>query len=104
MMKNGSPILPGVPCNFRWRVDLDRHHLRYPCALNKDNKRADTSVMPTAVISSLNVRKDKRVANITSFDDPCRDNRESGNTGHGKLSVYLKKCKDGRTNRLWPSG
>lgn len=73
MVEHRRPVVSRVPGDLGWRVNLDRHDLGYPVALDEYNETTDSATVSAAIISALDVCEDKRVANVVAFDLSCRD-------------------------------
>jgi len=69
MGKALCPIITAIPGNLgRW-VDLDRHDLRSPSALDDDHQCSETSGLPASLLASLDIFNDEWVADVGAGDD-----------------------------------
>jgi hypothetical protein len=72
-----SPVITRIPSDFgRW-VDLDRHNLGSGAALNDDDKSTNAAVLPTSVLSALDVGDDEWIPDIGPGNDVGRGNGEA---------------------------
>lgn len=102
MGENICPIISAIPSDFAWRVDLHRHDLADGAALDKDDTRADTPILSTAIFTSLDISSHKRITtgDVCSRNDMSARNRERttriavvGDTEFNKQSLLANVCR-----------
>jgi len=77
VVQDVRPVVPRVPGDFGWGVDLDGHDLADPSALDDDHSGPDSTVVSTPFLASLDIGNDKRITDICSRNNMSRRDRES---------------------------
>ena len=79
MPEGVGPVVARVPCDPRWRVDLDGHHLADLTTLDDNDSRANATASAAAVLATSDVLANERiiVCDIRPWDNMCGLDRES---------------------------